>query len=137
MDRGTWRTTIHRATESDMTGQLSTREHRGVNEKMNKRKAYQHGKIKHSYINSYIKCKQSILNSSCKDSLSETSLVVLALWQAFSLQGWLFLRQHTSFTMRCESQQGKKENFLNSLLNYFPFIQRWQLLRTVLSNRHV
>ena len=51
MDRGTWRTTIHGATESDMTGQLSTREHRGVNEKMDKRKAYQHGKIKHSYIN--------------------------------------------------------------------------------------
>ena len=51
MDRGTWRTTIHGATESDMTGQLSPREHRGVNEKMDKRTAYQHGKIKHSDIN--------------------------------------------------------------------------------------
>ena len=57
MDRGTWRTTIHGATESDMTGQLSTREHRGVNENMDKRKAYQRGKIKHSYINNCIKCK--------------------------------------------------------------------------------
>ena len=42
------------------------RGHRGVKEEMGKWKTYQHDKIKHNYINNYIKYKWSFLNSPFK-----------------------------------------------------------------------